>query len=421
MAEIVDRERRKIELKKRLVDPKKLKAAPSGNKSGHRHRRSRRLLLAFGLLLLLLLGAGGIYYLLFRQYHGYELRWTQNFSSDGQVVNADFLEYTPFADGMLKLTRDGASYIDASGKVIWDQAYEMTKPIYDVRDNYCVIADEGQNQLYIMSSSGLSGQAKTRLPIIKVCISAGGVVYTLTEENTASYINVFTREATPLDISIKSVLSGDGYPLDLAVSPDGTQCMASFAFLENGSIQNRVVFYNLDEIGKNAGSNRVVGGFVDDFKDHLSGRVHFSGNDYAQAFYDGGIAFFSTKVLTSPELLQKVEFADSMLSIAYNKDYVALVTANSDGAEPYCLRLYRVNGSLVFEKKFSFPYTQVQLNAYGLLLYNESQVQLYNLKGKLRFEHEMNMEIRTAALTGRWPSPSLMLGNVSHLEGVRIH
>ena len=73
------------------------------------------------------------------------------------------------------------------------------------------------------------------------------------------------------------------------------------------TIQNKVIFYNLSEIGQNAGSNRVVGGFTEDFSGHLAGRVHFSDDTHAQAFYDGGIAFFSTKVLTSPELSQKVE------------------------------------------------------------------------------------------------------------------
>ena len=43
---------------------------------------------------------------------------------------------------------------------------------------------------------------------------------------------------------MKSLLSGDGYPVDVSLSPGGTQWITSFMYLEDGMIKNKVVFYN---------------------------------------------------------------------------------------------------------------------------------------------------------------------------------
>ena len=66
-----------------------------------------------------------------------------------------------------------------------------------------------------------------------------------------------------------------------------------------------MIFYNLSEIGQNAGSNRVVGGFTDDFSGHLAGRVHFSDDTHAQAFYDGGIAFYLMEISSAAPSFEK--------------------------------------------------------------------------------------------------------------------
>ena len=44
----------------------------------------------------------------------------------------------------------------------------------------------------------------------------------LQEDSKASYIYLYKRDGTSLDIMVKSLLSGDGYPVDLSLSPNGT-------------------------------------------------------------------------------------------------------------------------------------------------------------------------------------------------------
>ena len=295
-----------------------------------------------------------------------------------------------------------------------------------ISGDYCAIADQGKTAIYIMNKTGTTGQAETNLPITKISVAGTGVTYALLEDSKASYITVFSKEGAALDISIKSVLDGDGYPVDIAVSPDGTELIASFASIENGTIQNKVIFYNLSEIGQNAGSNRVVGGFTDDFSGHLAGRVHFSDDTHAQAFYDGGIAFFSTKVLTSPELSQKVEIEQTIQAITYADDYIGVITDNSDSetsADPYTLTVYRLNGQTVFSTPFQLNYTNFDIDQDRVLVYNNTTLQLYDMSGTLKYSGNIDTSISRARVARGVKNPlglDLLIGSAGAMESVKL-
>ncbi len=428
---VQNRETRKQALRERVLDAETLEQQSRRKRRPPKGGLPRWILpLLFALLLLI----AAAFYFLNRQYGSYNRSWLVDYTENG-AADANYESYEIYADGLMKVTRDGASYINAAGKTVWNQSYEIDTPTLSVNGEYAAIAEQGGTHIYIMGPSGTTGEAETTLPITKVAVSAKGVVYALLEDSDASYIAVFSKEGSALDISIKSVLGGDGYPVDIAVSPDGTELMASFAYLENGTLQNKVVFYNLSEVGQSAGSNRVVGGFKDDFQGYLAGRVHFSDDTHAQAFYDGGVAFFSTKVLTSPSLTANVKLSNTILSIAYDEDYVALVTDNaqessasaSDTAkadsDPYRLLVYRTDGHLVFDRSFAFNYSGFCVDRKHVLLYHDDQLQVYDIKGKLRYDGAVELPI-TAARIGRTAYASLrtsvMIGSAGKLESLLL-
>ncbi len=428
---VQNRETRKQALRERVLDAETLKQQSRRRRRPPDRRLQRRLLLLLFVLLLLI--AGGSWFLN-RQYGSYSRSWIVDYTQNGATDTSNE-SYEIYGDGLMKVTRDGASYINAAGKTVWNQSYEIETPTISVNGEYAAIAEQGGTHIYIMGPSGTTGEAETSLPITKVAVSAKGVVYALLEDSDASYIAVFSKEGSALDISIKSVLGGDGYPVDIAVSPDGTELMASFAYLENGALRNKVVFYNLSEVGQSAGSNRVVGGFKDDFQGYLAGRVRFSDDTHAQAFYDGGVAFFSTKVLTSPELTANVKINNTILSIAYDKDYVALITGNAqesnasasdaakDDPDPYRLLVYRTDGRLVFDRSFDFNYSGFRVDQKHVLLYHDQKLRVYDIKGKLRYDGEVDLPITTARV-GRTSYGSLktsvMIGSTGKLESLLL-
>ena len=104
------------------------------------------------------------------------------------VGDSSFVKFAMFGDNVIKYTKDGASYIDASGKTIWTQSYEMKTPIININGDYAVIADQQGNEMYICSKEGCTGTAKTQLPITKAAVSARGVAAAVVEDSTASYM-----------------------------------------------------------------------------------------------------------------------------------------------------------------------------------------------------------------------------------------
>lgn len=430
MAENKEREIRKQELRNRVVDTGKMAKGEEKRRSrkSEKRRRGGRILWILVALLVLCLIAGGVTYLLRRSFHSYSVNWSVNFNdrNESGTMDADYENYELYGTGFLKVTRDGASYVDQKGKTIWNQAYEMNTPYASVNGDYCAVADQGRTTIFIMNTDGTTGQAETNKPITKIAVARTGVVYALLEDSVASYITVFSREGKALDISIKSVLDGDGYPVDIAVSPDGTELMASFAFIEGGVLQNKVVFYNLGEVGQSIGGNRVVGGFSEDFSGHLSGRVHFSDDTHAQAFYDGGIAFFSTKVLTSPELVTKVDIEETIRSIDYSGEFVGVVTDNNnkDGSgDPYALTVYRLNGQVVFRKTFRMNYNGFTLDHRTAMIYNDKTLMVYDAGGALKYEGSLDTGIHKVRVMEDVASPfsmNIMVGSSGLVESVKL-
>lgn len=141
----------------------------------------------------------------------------------------------------------------------------MKNPIVSVMGDYAAIADRQSNSIYICNTDGTQGSATTVLPVSKVAVSGTGVVAAVMEDASSSYINFFRKDGTPLDVQIKTNMGGNGYPLDISLSGDGTQLIASYVLIQNGELKNRVVFYDFSEIGKNI-PNRLVGGFDEQFQ-----------------------------------------------------------------------------------------------------------------------------------------------------------
>lgn len=368
----ITRETQKNRLKRQLV--------PAGDDFVPERKPLPKAFLPALLLVLFLCAIGGYLYFTNRHYDSLTVIWDRSTQSESGKAET-FRGYEPFAKGVLQYSKDGASYVDGDGKTIWERSYQMQNPIVAVQGDYAVIADRGAQSIYIFNTSANTGLASTVLPVSRVAVSGNGVVYAVLKDESADYITAFKADGSGIDLSVKSIITGDGYPIDIAVSPDGTELITSYVSIENSQTIPKVIFRNFDEVGQAADARRVVGGFTDEFAGHLVGKVNFSSNEYSQAFYDGGIAFFSTKVLTSPELLANVTFEEEINSIAYSKDYAAVVLNTNTGEMPYKLVVFKANGTKLSETEFNFPYTSFEINGDYILLYNETACRVYNTRG----------------------------------------
>ncbi len=312
-------------------------------------------------------------------------------TTNKNVSDSGFVKFAYFGENMIKYTKDGATYIDASGKNIWTQSYEMKSPIINVNGDYVIIADQQGNDIYICNTTGCTGVAKTQLPITKAAVSAKGVTAAVVEDSTASYIFYFKKDGDELGINIKMLLSGDGYPVDLALSPDGQQIVMSVMYMTNGALKNKVVFYDFSEIGKNV-NNRFVGGFEEEFDDKMVARVRYLNDETVCAFSDKGLTFISVKDVIPDVNVISVPVEEEIESICYSDKYAAVVVDNPSG-NPYRLDVYTTDGKQKTSFDFDYDYTGVEIDGEKIMLYNEESCRVYNMDGNLKFNGQMDFAV----------------------------
>lgn len=383
----VSRERKKRELKKQMISSGQSRPDSGNHNEGRKKRkRGHRLLKVLLLFAIIGVGAAGIYYYFGNhQFTEYVVGWEKPIQEGGAG------EYKNFGSNVLKYTKDGMSYINDKGETVWMQSYEMKNPIASVNGNYAVVADQQGNSIYICDVTGVLGQASTVLPVIKAVVSQTGVAAAILEDSKANYIQYYNKDGSTIDLTIKTALSGDGYPLDAALSPDGNQTIASIMYLSGGELKNRVVFYDFSEIGKN--QKHLVGGFDQEFSDSIAARVIYPDDTHACAFTDQGISFFSSKNRAAVELTSQVPADGTVETVFYSNKYAGLIAKTSGGENPYRMDLYKVNGDRLFSAEFNFPYEHVDLSDDMVILYNEESCMIYGLNGKVKYSGSLGMEI----------------------------
>lgn len=404
----MNRESKKRQLRRQIVQsppPPREEDSEEIIRKARAKVRSRRLKIGMAVFFVLAAAGLGLYqYFRLYQYKEYKVVWEK------EISEGSFVGYMDYGGNVLKYSKDGASYIDAQGKEIWMESYEMKSPVASVNGNYAAVADQQGNSIYIFDKTGKTGVATTLLPIVKITVSADqGMVAAVLEDSTANYIYFYKREGSVLDVKIKALLGGDtGFPVDISLSPDGTQLIGAYAYLKNGSINGRVAFHNFAEIGKSI-PDRLVGGFDEIYDSSLVARVHFLNNTYSCAFADNSISFFSNKNALSPELIKQVAVEDEIRSVFYSDQYVGVIVNNSEGENPNRMEIYKPDGSLVLSQEFNFQYTHADIDGEHIILYNEDSCRLYNMSGRLKFEGTFDFTILKIR-NGRLPNTLIVTG-----------
>lgn len=378
------------------------------------HRTVRRRTVVLVVLLCLIAGAaGGLYwYNRFAKLENTTVVWERLTDQ----AESTFTGYESFGDNVLKYTRDGAAYIDASGKDIWIQSYEMNDPIVAVCGDYAAIADRQGTSIYICDKTGCLGVATTVLPISRITISSRGMVAAITEDQLSANVYYFQRDGSEMEIYIRGLLDSDdsrdetgvGYVLDADLSPDGNLLMGSYFYVQGGRLRNRVAFYNFSEVGKNA-VNRMVGGFHEIYEDSMVSKVVCLNNERAVAFADNSLSFYSLRDQMSPEMTLLIPVEEEIQSIFYNENYVGIIVQAASGEEKYRMDVYEADGTKAFSEGFSYGYTQAAVEGDMVFLYNEESCRIYNHYGNLKYEGTFDYTV-SRITRGQLPNQIIVTG-----------
>lgn len=400
---------KKRQLKRRVItNPAKSQSEESEAiiRSARKKIWKKRFIIIFIILILLAIAAlGGYIYYRNHKFTSYGVGWQRNLDRS----DSSFTEFINFDSYILKYSKDGATCIDLKGKDVWIESYEMKNPIATFNGEYAAIADQQGNSIYICDKTGCLGVATTNLPIVKIAISAKGVVAAVLEDQKANYIDYYRKDGTALDITIKGLLGGEvGYPLDISLSPEGTKLIGSFAYIENGTLKSRVAFYDFSEIGKNV-SSRFVGGFHDLYTTSIIPRVKFLDEVYSCAFANDSLSFFSSSNALSPELIKNIPVAEEIKSIFYSSQYVGIIVGATSGEYDYRMDIYKSNGDKVFSESFSYNYKGADIDGEHIFLYNEDSCRVYNMWGGLKFEGNFDFTV-SKVINGPLPNTLIVMG-----------
>ena len=327
------------------------------------------------------------------------------------VSGASGSAYEQFADGVLKYSRDGISYLNQHGEEMWNQPYQMKNPVVDVNGSSAAVADKGGNAVLVFNEEGVRGETQTNLPIERVRVSEQGIVSViLTDENEARVLCY--DAAGNLLVENKTSMNGTGYPLDVALSPDGETMQVLYLYTEAGAVKSRVIYYNFGESGEEKTDHLVA---QMEYEDTVMASGFFMDENISVAVGDNRLTIYRGGNV--PEETENIEIKKQIKSVFHNEKYIGMVLKN-EGKEGFELRLYNTRGQVAMSENFTGDYSHVKLCGSQVIMYDGKNCSIFTRGGIRKFDGEMNSNILEI-----FPVPGVnkyIVMNENGLEVVRL-
>ncbi|MDD6491679.1 MAG: DUF5711 family protein [Firmicutes bacterium] len=321
------------------------------------------------------------------------IQWKNKVFTESTVVSSNPItivqgaEVTNLGGNILLYSKDGASCIDSGGTAVWNRTYEMQNPMISVCGQTAAIGDYNGRSIYVVDKNSEKGTVNTNLPIRDFSVSQNGVVAAVLDDANVTRIYVYDANEdteTPI-VESRATMDKSGYPVSISLTPNGKIMVVSYLYVDSGNMKSSVAFYNFGEVGKNEADNYVSGY---DYLDTVIPYVQFMDNDSAFAVSDDRIVFFSggeRPVNVASNLLE-----EEVQSVYYNESYVGLVFINQSGESAYRLDVYNASGSKVHSQFFDIEYTDIVFNKDQIIIYNDLDCQICNIKGVDKFTGEFD-------------------------------
>ena len=247
----------------------------------HKRKNIRRTLTILGSIILV--AAAVLLFIERRSYGNYRVLRT---SEQEDVVSTQYIE---MGGNILRYSPEGASLVNSSLETLWSETYDMANPVADVCEDSAVIADRDGTAIEIFDSQGRTGSISTSYGIVKVRISASGLVAAILDGGDDTWINFYASDGS-LIAENQTRVDDPGYPLDVAVSKDGVIMMVTYQFVDGSNTTSYVAFYNFGDVGQNE-DDRIVSGYT--YEGVVVPQVQYLGGNRSVALRDDGFTLYS--------------------------------------------------------------------------------------------------------------------------------
>lgn len=289
-------------------------------------------------------------------------------------------------NGYVLYNKDGAEGHNAQGKVIWKVSYNMTSPIGTSCGDYSAFADRGGQEVNVTDGNGSSTFIHVPDKIVQVCVSEQGVTAIRTDAEESDHIYLYNSKGDPL-LDIKTEVRVSGFPVTMALSPDGTKLVTSY--IKVGEEQeNWITFYNFGEVGQNY-VDKVVGSYL--YEDGIAPDIRFVNNE--RVTITGRDGFVVYKFREVPETGTKVTVSGEVTSISSSQSRIAVVVKRAQGE--YTINIYNSDGSKLDEIITGMDIDRIELTGEETILVCDDSCVIYDKKGreKLRTRADENIRI----------------------------
>lgn len=311
------------------------------------------------------------------------------------ITKVENSEWVTLGDSILTYTTDGANCINEKGVLQWNRAYQLQEPKVDVCGNIAVIGEFNGTSLYIVNDQKELGEIDTGMPIKEFCVSATGVVATVLDDGSTTWIYLFDTAGEEL-VNMKTTMQDSGYPVGIDLSENGMLLAVSYVYIQNVQIKSRVAFYNFGEIGQNK-SDMLVSGY--DYTEAIVPVVQFMDSDSIFALADNRLMTYEGKEI--PLHLAEILLKSDVQSVVYSDSYIGLLQYGQELEEKFILTIYNTATAPISEIAFDLYYSEVLLTDQRVVIYSENELYIYRVNGELIYRERMSKLIQKVLLTNK--------------------
>lgn len=301
--------------------------------------------------------------------------------------------YLEYGNYILKYGMDGIVCLQKDNDKVWEISYRMKYPIVALCGEYGAVASRKGNDIYIFNHSGIQGSITVPHSITDISIASQGVVAVNMEEDGVNYVDIYERDGER-KVATKTSLEGNGYPLDIALSPDGQKLVVAYLDIAEESLKSSVVFYNFSAVGENYIWN-MVGAYDDYYEDTIIPYVTFINEETACAVGDDRVTVFSIKEI--PDVRADIKLDKELKTCFYSKEYIGFAYDNIESGGSYEAEIYNLNGKKVLTYETERKYTSIQIVKDHVLFYNDNSCLLLTMTGKEKFSYTFDKKLKLIA------------------------
>ena len=269
-------------------------------------------------------------------------------------------------------------------------------PTIHQKDNNLVIGDVGGNTVVMLNEKGEVGRINTEYNILNVEAASTGIVGVVMQSNADNYINMYGSDSS-LIYSIRTNITGDGYPVDIAISNDSTKLIVAYAKTSESNVVSNLVFYNFSG-DANSKDSRVVGAYSD-FDGKLVGHVAFLSNNTAIAVSEDSLRYYT--VGATPSAGEKIALDSKIQNVFYTSGNVGIVSETGNEDDPYNIKIFNSNGGKLSDVNYDTTYTTYNFDGNTVLMYGGSNFAIMNLSGKFVTKQTIDGTVTAFISTGK--------------------